>query len=165
MDTGLAFTLARLRGVHDGDPWHGPATLALLKDVSAADAAARPVEGAHSIWELVRHMTAWAQEARRRVLGGEPDDPEMGDWPPVTDTSGAAWRRAMAELTAANEQLAQAAAALSAEDLQRAVGTQRLPALGTGVTVHATIEGVVAHHAYHAGQIALLKRALATRSR
>lgn len=163
MDTRLVATLARLRGVHGGDPWHGPSTLALLQQVSARDAAARPVEGAHSIWEIVRHMTAWALEATRRVQGGSPAEPEVGDWPRIEDHSDRAWAGAVEALTAANEALADAASRLSAEDLARRVGAERVPALGSGVTLHDTLEGVVAHHAYHAGQIALLLRATGAR--
>src|SRR2546426_6708392 len=35
-----------------GPMWHGPALADLIGDVSAEQAAARPVAGAHSIWEL-----------------------------------------------------------------------------------------------------------------
>lgn len=165
MSTGIDGTLTRLRAVHGGDPWHGPSTRALLEGVTAGDAAAHPVAGAHSIWELVRHMTAWCQEAARRAAGGFRMEPEIGDWPAVTDTSDAAWQAAIRDLDAANEALVEAAARLSPEALARLVGEQRVPALGTGVTVSETLEGVVAHHAYHAGQIALLKRALAAARR
>ena len=61
--------------VVEGDPWHGPNVVALLDGVSARDAAAEVVPGAHSIWQLVLHMTGWTREVRARLEGeaaGEP---------------------------------------------------------------------------------------------
>jgi len=37
----------------DGPMWHGPALAELVAGVSSEEAAAHPVPGAHSIWELV----------------------------------------------------------------------------------------------------------------
>ena len=38
----------------------------------AAEAASRPIPGAHSIWELVLHVAGWADVARARLTSGEP---------------------------------------------------------------------------------------------
>ena len=48
-----------------GSPWYGPAAQRVLGGVTAAQASARPIAGAHSIWELVLHMTGWKVEAAR----------------------------------------------------------------------------------------------------
>ena len=50
-----------------GDAWHGPSLMAILKDVDARKAAARPIGAAHSIWELVLHITGWEEAIRRRI--------------------------------------------------------------------------------------------------
>jgi hypothetical protein len=42
-----------------GDAWHGPSVLEILENVTASQAATRPIAGAHSIWELVLHIKAW----------------------------------------------------------------------------------------------------------
>ena len=52
-----------------GPMWHGPALDELLKDVTAELAASRPVEGVHSIWELVLHVAAWAEISEARLRG------------------------------------------------------------------------------------------------
>ena len=54
-----------------------------------------PIPGAHTIWEIVLHLTAWTREVDRRVLGGEPRFPEEGDWPahPGTPAAPTAGRR------------------------------------------------------------------------
>jgi hypothetical protein len=51
---------------------------------------------------------------------------------------------------------------LEPDDLLRWIGDQRDPSLGAGVTVGTLIRGLLQHHAYHEGQIALLKRAVDT---
>ena len=39
-----------------GESWHGPSVREVLAGVSAEDAAAHPIPGAHSIWEIVLHL-------------------------------------------------------------------------------------------------------------
>ena len=73
-----------LQATLDGDPWYGPALWTLLDGVDAAAAAAHPVKGSHSIWELVAHMTAWTNETGRRIQGGANRTPAEGDCSAVT---------------------------------------------------------------------------------
>ncbi len=137
-----------------GPMWHGPALADLLEEVSAADAAAYPIRGAHSIWELVLHVTAWTEIARARLVGsvqGEPTPEE--DWPPVTDKSAEAWRSAKERLKDAHRELAQEVGALD-----DAVLISRLP--GKDHTALVMYHGIIEHDAYHGGQIAILKKAL-----
>ena len=61
----------QLKRAHEGGAWHGPAIDELLRGVTAGQAAARPFEGAHSIWELVAHAEAWERAILRR-LGCDP---------------------------------------------------------------------------------------------
>ena len=68
----------QLRRAFDGEAWHGPSVLELLKDVSAVQAAAHPIEGAHSIWELALHIAAWENVARKRIVEGVPFEPKRG---------------------------------------------------------------------------------------
>jgi len=147
-----------LRKGHSSDPWHGPATADLLAGVPFSTAAARPFPEAHSIWELVLHMTAWQREVERRLGGSEPRLPEEGDWPVPPKAGPDAWERAKAGLRESLEQLADTVAALSGEELEARVGTSDRP-LGTGVTKAEMVAGVLQHNAYHSGQIALLIKA------
>ncbi|MCC7052836.1 MAG: DinB family protein [Gemmatimonadaceae bacterium] len=145
---------------HDGDPWYGTSRTRMLRGVSAADAAATPIPGGHSIWQLVLHMTAWTEEVQRRLDGAAPATPARGDWPPVPAPTDAAWRAAKAALTRAHARVADTVATMPAQRLQRAVGKTREPALGTGVTFGEMLVGLAQHDAYHVGQIAQLKRLL-----
>ena len=143
-----------------GDPWHGPSLAALLADVTADEAARRPIPGAHSIVEIVLHVAAWAEEVGARLAGGGPGDPAAGDWP-----SPCPWDEAHARLAAVHAGLLRRVAAFPEERLGERFGGAREPALGTGVTFAEMMIGVAEHNAYHGGQIALLKRALRPPSR
>lgn len=155
--------LDELRRSHGGQPWHGPATRDALDGVTAADAAATPIAGAHSIWQLVLHMTAWTREVTRRADGGEPGMPEMGDWPAVGRPTAARWDAAQADLAAAHAGLLAVLERLPAARLRERVGTADDPPLGTGPTMAIMLAGIAEHDAYHTGQIVLLKKALAAR--
>jgi uncharacterized damage-inducible protein DinB len=158
----VPFLREQLRKGYSDDPWHGPDTTSLLADVTAEEAAAHPVAGAHSVWEIVLHMTAWQNEVRRRLGGKQPDLPEEGDWPEPGEISTAAWRRDRERLGESLDELLHALAGLTEADLERAGGSlsDRDPVLGTGVTHRDMVNGLVQHNAYHSGQLALLRKAL-----
>ena len=150
---------ADLARAYDGDPWHGSSLLALLDDVDAESAAARPVEGGHTILELVLHMAAWTREVARRLRGATPAVPPEGDWP--TPAPGArAWQEARDGLAAAQADVLAALASCPDERLTAIVGQTRDPSVGSGLTYAAMASGLAQHHAYHGGQVALLKRAV-----
>ncbi|HSC78502.1 MAG TPA: DinB family protein [Candidatus Acidoferrales bacterium] len=143
----------QLRRAYEGEAWHGPPLKEILTGVTAEQAAHRVVPNGHTIWELVHHIGAWESIVRRR-LGGEAvkATPEM-DWPPVGDTSEAAWKNALDALERGNLQLRQAIADLSDDQLRQKV-------VGEKYSVYGMLHGVIQHDLYHAGQIAILKKAL-----
>jgi uncharacterized damage-inducible protein DinB len=138
-----------------GPMWHGAALDALLQDVTHEQAAARPIAGAHTIWEIVLHVSAWAEIARARIHGERTADPTNAeDWPPVGATGIAEWQAALERLRQGHRALA--------TDVRR-LGEEAFDAKVPGVdyTVSNLLHGVIDHGTYHGGQIALLKRALA----
>ena len=143
-----------------GDPWHGPSVERVLEGISAAAAARPGPGGTHSIWELVVHMTGWTREVTARAQGRPAQEPEAGDWPAVGDSTPARWRDAQDALFAAHRELAACVRELNPALLSRPVKDFRDNALGTGLSHYLTLHGLVQHTLYHAGQIALLKRAL-----
>ncbi len=143
----------QLRRAYEGEAWHGPPLKEILAGITAEQATRRVVANAHTIWELVLHIAAWESIVRRR-LGGEAvkATPEM-DWPPVRDASEAAWKGALDALERGNRQLRQAIAALSDDQLREKV-------VGEKYSAYGMLHGVIQHDLYHAGQIAILKKAL-----
>jgi uncharacterized damage-inducible protein DinB len=125
----------------------------ILKGVSTQAALARPIEGAHSIWEILLHIGVWEAVVRRRlsaevVAGMTPEQ----DWPAVNETSESAWQRDREELRRGFEQLQQVVARLTDRQLAE-------PVPGMEYNVYSMLHGAVQHALYHAGQIAVLKKA------
>jgi uncharacterized damage-inducible protein DinB len=150
-----------LRNVYDGDPWHGSPITSVLTGIDAETAALRSVPSGHTIWELVLHMTSWTREVAARVRGTPPKNPV--DWPlPKSNGGESAWRAAQGDLAAAHKDLERAVDALHPDDLLTWINDQRDPALGAGQTMGTLIRGLLQHHTYHQGQIAILKRAAET---
>ncbi len=149
--------------VAQGDPWHGSSVKALLDGIAASDAAARIGPGTHSIWEVVVHMTGWTREVSARLEGEPAGEPAAGDWPAVAEVSEAAWTGAREALLESHRALAAAIRAAGDGVLDTPVVDNRDLAAGTGLSRYLTLHGLVHHTAYHAGQIALLSRAIAAR--
>jgi len=142
----------QLKLAYEGEAWHGPAVLEILSGVDARAAAARPIANAHTIWELTLHISGWEDVIRRR-LGGEACT--LGDadnFPDVKDKSEAAWNKTVEALKLTNQELLKAMNGLPDSRL-----TDRVP--GKNYDVYTMLHGAVQHALYHAGQIAILKRA------
>ena len=81
--------------------------------IAAEQAAARPLPTAHTIWELVHHISAWQRIALQRIKGeAKPEVLPEDNFPPVADASEAAWQTSRAELEATNEALREALEAI-----------------------------------------------------
>jgi uncharacterized damage-inducible protein DinB len=143
----------QLRRAFDGDAWHGPAVLEVLADVDAATAAAKPLGDAHSIWELVLHVAAWDGAALRRMSGEKCQPKGEANFPLVANASGAAWRRAVTEMKRTHQALVKTVAGLDESRLH-----DRVP--GKRYDFYHMLHGMAQHELYHAGQIALLKKAI-----
>ena len=146
----------QLERAFQGDSWHGPSLMELLKDVSAARAAAHPISGAHSIWELVLHLTGWQDKVRRRMNGevvtvtpGSPDD-----WP-SPGAGEAEWKQALETLKASHRRIRKEVALLPESRLLQTVA-------GKDYNLYVMLHGLAQHTVYHSGQVALLKRELAS---
>jgi uncharacterized damage-inducible protein DinB len=145
----------QLRRAFDGDAWHGDSVLEILKGITAGRAATHPIEGAHSIWELVLHIAAWDGAVLRRLGGVAVELSDAENFPPVTDAGDAAWHAALDRVRRVHEELVAAAAALPDSRLYEMVPGKE----GAHYTFYYMLHGVVQHELYHAGQIALLKKA------
>lgn len=146
--TEVGRIVEQLRQVQEGGAWHGPSVREALDGVSAAQAARRPIERGHSIWEIVHHVRGVADAVRAQVAGeAAPDAP---DWPSVTDTSERSWRAALESLAAVQRSLRDAVSKLPETRLHEVVPGQEH-------SFWYVLLGVMHHDLYHAGQISLLK--------
>jgi len=143
---------SQLKRAYQGQAWHGPSLKELLAGVTAEQAARHPLADAHSIWELVLHISAWESAALRRLAGVYIEAPDEGDWPLVEDTSETAWQNTLAHLEHRHLELRGALRRLGDEELDKPLAEGKESA-------YFLLHGVIQHTLYHAGQIALLKKA------
>jgi len=95
-------------------------------------------------------VLAWEKECLARLAGNGKELPPQEDWP----EDGSGWDDLLGELDAVHRELSRAVAALSDDALGRPVSVG-----APGTTVYVLVHGVIQHNLYHAGQIALLKKA------
>ncbi|MBV8553533.1 MAG: DinB family protein [Acidobacteriaceae bacterium] len=139
----------QLRRLYDGPSWLGPSVREIVSDITAERAAFPPANGCHTIWELVLHITATLRLARERLSARTIRDHTMEEsWPVVSD----AWPEVLAELEAETLAIEEAIRSFPAERLD-----ERAPATEPQ-TFYILLHGAIQHTAYHAGQIALLKK-------
>lgn len=147
----------QFRRAFEGEAWHGPSVLELLNGVTAQQATAHPIPGAHSIWQLTLHIAAWERACRRRLEGDPAQLTDAEDWQPINDTSEPAWESTKQYLIDNHRELMNAIAKLDESRLNEPIiKDQNTPF----ASVYVTLQGVVQHDLYHAGQIAMLKKAL-----
>ncbi|MBS1788288.1 MAG: DinB family protein [Acidobacteria bacterium] len=144
---------SQLKRAYQGPAWHGPSLRELLEGVTAKQAAARPIPAAHSIWELVNHIIAWEQIAKQRLEGNPmKNPPDEVNFPPVINTGETAWQTTLQSLEFSNAALRNAIKNIDDAKLDEAVSE-------ASYSIYALLHGVIQHDLYHAGQIALLKKA------
>lgn len=139
-----------------GRAWHGGVTpLGALRGVTARQARWIPAGYRHSIWALTLHLAYWKYAIRRHL---EPETiPRFprgpSNWPRVpSPANDAAWKQDVALLRSEQDRFD---AALRSLDPMR---LDRKPPGGRKWTYGDLILGVLAHDAYHVGQVQLIKR-------
>jgi uncharacterized damage-inducible protein DinB len=144
----------QLRRSFEGEAWHGPAVLETLAGVSHEDAASQPIEGAHSIWELALHLSSDYRLVLRRLTGDARQLTKEEGWPPPPEATKEAWAETVERLRRLNQELRSAVRGFPSERLD----DQLVPSVP--YTAYTQLIGITQHGLYHAGQIAILKRAL-----
>ena len=136
--------LAEIRDAYDGRPWYGDSLRKTLDAVDERRANAKPLANAHSIAELVGHLTAWIEVINRR-LDGEVFQVTKGiNFPPP-----AKWADQLKRLDRVHNALIQRVSALNDDDLDKRLAGKRH-------TIEFGVRGVVQHCIYHQGQIGML---------
>jgi hypothetical protein len=136
----------------NGGAWHGPSWREALEGVEAASASARPIPGAHSIGEIVRHAGLWMDVVRRRLEGETPQVPDEVDWRAGEFPDEGAWRAAVDESLANGRALVETVRRFPAGKLH-----EMRPRVDA--TWYELVSGELQHILYHAGQVAVLRKA------
>ncbi|NTD96895.1 DinB family protein [Agrobacterium tumefaciens] len=152
------FTIIKeVQKAFNGDSWHGNHVMQTLNNVDPEKAFQHFIPNAHSIAEIALHLTAWTEEVTSRLMGNPEAEPAMGDWPAPSEKTPQAWERIIFDFKTANEELIRHSGNIMDEDWNDS-SKEELGAVGTGVTFMELLNGLVQHHAYHSGQIALLSK-------
>ena len=144
----------QLRRAFEGERVARAGLLELLEDVDAATAAAKPLAEVHSIWELVLHVAVWDGAALVAVEWREMPAEGRCEFSAgrKSDAGGLAQSCGRDETHA--RRLVKTVAALPESRLR-----DRVP--GKRYDFYHMLHGMAQHELYHAGQIAILKKAKA----
>ena len=145
----------QIRRAFDGEAWHGDALVEVLSNVSAAEAAARPIKNAHTIWEIVLHIAAWDRAVLRRIGGTAVNLSDSENFPAILDTGELAWETAVEQTRRVHSDLVKAVAAFPDSRLpEQVLGKEKQPYYD----YFYMFAGIAQHETYHTGQIVLLKK-------
>jgi len=145
-----------LEKVLSGRPWYGTGIYDTIAKVSLEAAYEKPPGSVHNIAEIVLHMVAWTEEVMDRMNGMTAGVPSSGDWPDTGKPDEQKWQNYVDDLKLVNVNLIGIIQNFPDEQWGEPIDDQRgdRPV----VTYETLITGLIQHHIYHAGQIALLNR-------
>lgn len=135
--------------MYNGPAWQGPALKEVLAGVNEERAKVRTLASAHTIWELTLHIAAWMRIPRERLSATSVREHTAEEnWPAVSGS----WGNALALLDREEHELEQAILAFPETRLNEPAPAPEPQ------TFYVLLHGVIQHIAYHAGQIAILKK-------
>jgi uncharacterized damage-inducible protein DinB len=147
-----------LQNVLSGNPWYGDGVYTILEKVSFEAAFEKPDHAAHNIAEIVLHMLAWTEEVLDRMNGKDAGLPLSGDWPPTGKPDEQKWQNYVNDLKLVNVNLLGLIQNFPQEQWNELINSGKNRELGSGVMYEEMVSGLIQHHIYHAGQIAVLNR-------
>lgn len=136
--------------------WHGSSVVEVLRGVSPKLADKRISPATHTIAELVFHMTTWRIFAVRKLQGDARFDIKTKEknWKTFPFVDELEWETLQMELSLSQEELI--------SELEKRISDEFLDQIvpGRDYSYYTLLHGLVNHDMYHAGQIAILKKAL-----
>lgn len=141
--------LAQMDHTYRTGGWYVPLSEA-LNGLNATLAAWRPAEGAHSIWEILSHMTFWKERYVSRINNEPPSEKRVNNDATFETGPGGEedWERMVSRFHASSEAL-RAIAERGEEALDQPIGEE---------SVALAVASLVMHDANHAGQIIYIRK-------
>jgi uncharacterized damage-inducible protein DinB len=149
---------SELEKVLSGDPWYGNNVYAIIEQVTFETAFEKPPGAAHTIAGIVLHMLAWTEEVLDRLNGKSASLPLSGDWLDTGAPEEQKWHNYVNDLKLVNVNLQGVIENFPEEKWNEPMIDERNRELGSGVNYEELVNGLIQHHIYHSGQIALLNR-------
>ncbi|UKT64186.1 DinB family protein [Pedobacter mucosus] len=151
------FLINEIKKAFNGDAWHGNHVMHILSAVNPESAFEHFIPNAHAIAEIALHLTSWTEEVTARLMGKSASEPVAGDWPMPNGKESKNWEKIIFDFKIANDELIRICEAIE-DDQWDQKSTDVNPLLNTNITKAELLNGLIQHHAYHAGQIALLSK-------
>ena len=146
----------QLEKVLSGNPWYGNSVYNIIEQLSFEAAYEKPAGSVHNIAAIVLHMLSWTEEVIDRMNGMEAQQPSSGDWPDPGTPDEEKWQQYVNDLTLVSVNLLGIIENYPEEEWNDLVkGTTEND---EGTTFEDLVVGLIQHHVYHAGQIAILNR-------
>ena len=141
-----------LHRIYDGDAFYGDSIVTVLSDIDTGGAFWVPDGAAHSIWQILRHMTVWTDIIRQRLTSPTIVEVESDEqnFPTAPSPSDQAWNTAKADFKRALNALIEAAGHFPENKLDAGVPDREY-------TFYMLLHGEAHHALYHLGQISLIK--------
>jgi hypothetical protein len=157
MNTECRRNASELTSTINGEAWYGDSLREILDGVTAGQAREHPIANAHSIWEIVLHLDAWIRLYAGAIRGIPiplwSTMPKEQDWPPLNATDDEAWEACVRSVFDNHLDVAKAIENFGDDRLVSTVP-------GRAYNFSQLFRSASLHAAYHAGQIALLKKML-----
>lgn len=147
-----------LQNVLSGEPWYGDSVYSIIKRVSFEAAYEKPPGSVHNIAEIVLHMVSWTEEVIDRMNGLPSGIPTSGDWPPTGTPDEQKWQNYVDDLKLVNVNLLGLIQNFPEEKWDEPMNDKRDQAEGKSVSYAELVNGIIQHHIYHSGQVAILNR-------
>jgi uncharacterized damage-inducible protein DinB len=147
--------LSQLSACHDDNHWF-VAMSGVLKGLSAKQAAAPAAgSGAHSIWEILYHVTYWNDRWLQRYNGKESPEPRDNDetfLPGIAEQDEPQWRALVERYSSVMK--AWRTIIREADEAALAAPAQK----GPEASWHSVLSDMILHTAHHGGQIVTLRK-------
>lgn len=140
-----------------GQPWYGDPIYDILDKVTFESAYER-VGHAHTIAEIVLHMVSWTEEVMDRMNEKPASLPVSGNWPHPGDPDENKWQLWIDDFKLVNVNLIKTIRDFPEDKWGEPIIDERADEPVT--TYEELLYGFIQHQIYHAGQIAVLIRAI-----
>lgn len=144
-----------LEKILSGQPWYGSPVYAILEQVTF-ETAYEKAGHAHTIAEIILHMLSWTEEVMDRLNEKPASLPLSGNWPATGDPDEQKWKLWIDDLKLVNVNLIKAVRDFPEEKWNEPIIDERGDEPVT--TYEEMVYGLIQHHIYHAGQVAVLMK-------
>ena len=157
METISTKLINELEKVLSGQPWYGSPIYNILDEVTFESAYERQGH-AHTIAEIILHMVSWTEEVIDRLNEKPASLPVSGNWPHPGDPDEQKWKMWIEDLKLVNVNLVKTISDFPEDKWDEPIIDERH---GEPVTTYKElVYGFIQHQIYHAGQVAILNRAI-----